>query len=74
MATVTMDELMTIGEVRRRLAVLGVGRSETIIRRLEARGVVTPIRVIGQDRRLFTSADVQKLEAAIRGTMAASAA
>lgn len=71
---ITTEQFMTIGEVKRRLAAAGVGRSETIIRRLEARGVVTPIRVIGQDRRLFTAADVQKLEAAIRGTMAASAA
>ena len=55
-------QLLTIGEVGRL-----VGRSTTVIRRLEARGVVTPFRTIGQDRRLFTDADVETLKAAIRG-------
>jgi DNA-binding transcriptional MerR regulator len=53
--------LLTIGEVGRQ-----VGRSATAIRRLEARGVVTPFRTIGQDRRLFTQADVETIKEAIR--------
>ena len=54
-------QLYTIGEVGRM-----VERSETTIRRLEARGVVTPFRTIGQDRRLYTPADVETIKAAIR--------
>ena len=59
----TRPLLLTIGEVGRL-----VGRSSTVIRRLEARGVVTPFRTIGQDRRLFTENDVETLKAAIRST------
>jgi DNA-binding transcriptional MerR regulator len=54
-------QLYTIGEVVQR-----VGRSATAIRRLEARGVVMPFRTIGQDRRLYTPADVETIKAAIR--------
>ncbi len=57
----TRPQLLTIGEVGRR-----VGRSATAIRRLEARGVVTPFRTLGQDRRLFTVADVEVIREAIR--------
>ncbi len=74
MATTANEPLLSIGEVERRLAAAGLGRSATIIRRLEARGVVTAIRVIGQDRRLFTSADVELLKDAIRGADAPTAA
>jgi DNA-binding transcriptional MerR regulator len=55
--------LLTIGEVRRL-----VGRSATAIRRMEGRGVVTPLRTTGQDRRLYTVADVEAIRKAIRDT------
>jgi len=60
-------QFCTIGEVRRRLAESGLGRSNTAIRRLEARGVVTPLRPLGHDRRLYTPEDIEALKAAIRG-------
>ncbi len=62
-----VPEFYTIGEVRRRLAESGIARSKTAIRRWEERGLITPIRPIGHDRRLYTSADVDALKAAIRG-------
>lgn len=65
--TLPVPQLMTIGEVRRRLTEQGVGRSKTLIRRLEAQGVCTPIRPLGHDRRLYTVEDVAALAAAIRG-------
>ncbi len=54
--------LYSIGEVRRL-----VGRSETAIRRMEGRGIVTPIRSAGDVRRLYTSADIEAIKAIIRG-------
>lgn len=51
----------TIGEVRRL-----VGRSETAIRRMEGRGIVTPIRPTGDVRRLYTRADIETIRATIR--------
>lgn len=65
-AMIEAPRLLTIGEVRRQLEASGLGRSETVIRRLEARGVVMPFRTIGQDRRLYTPADVETIKAAIR--------
>jgi len=59
---------MTIGEVRRRLAESGLGRSKTAIRNWEERGVIRPIRPLGHDRRLYTPADVETLKAAIRAS------
>lgn len=53
--------LYSIGQVRRL-----VGRSETAIRRMEERGIVTPIRSAGDVRRLYTSADVEVIKAIIR--------
>jgi hypothetical protein len=66
-ATTERPELFTIGEVQRQLEVAGFGRSQTALRRLEERGVVRPFRTIGQDRRLYTAADIEALKAAIRG-------
>lgn len=65
-AAIEVPQLLTIGEVRRRLAARGLGRSNTAIRRMEERGVVTPLRPLGHDRRLYTTADYQAIEAAIR--------
>ncbi len=42
-----------------------VGRSPSTIRKLEQAGVVTPLRVEGQDRRLYTLADVETIRAAL---------
>ena len=60
--------LLTIGEVRRRLAESGIARSATAIRRWEERGVVTPIRAVGHDRRLYTPDDVTALVIALRAS------
>ena len=65
-ATMELPRLLTIGEVRRQLEALGLGRSETAIRNLEARGVVKPFRAVGQDRRLYTEADLLAISTAIR--------
>jgi len=65
--TLPAPQFMTIGEVRRRLAEGGIVRSKTVLRRLEAQGVCTPIRPLGHDRRLYTVEDVAALAAAIRG-------
>ena len=65
-ATMELPRLFTIGEVKRQLQADGLGRSETAIRRLEDRGVVKPFRAVGQDRRLYTEADVQAISTAIR--------
>ena len=45
-ATMELPRLVTIGEVKRQLEALGLGRSETAIRNLEARGVVKPFRAM----------------------------
>jgi len=65
-ATMELPRLFTIGEVKRQLAACGLGRSETALRRLEERGVVKPFRAVGQDRRLYTEADVRTIMLAIR--------
>jgi DNA-binding transcriptional MerR regulator len=65
-ATVELPQLFTIGEVRRRLAESGIVRSKSGLRKMELRGVVMPSRTIGQDRRLYTPADVETIKAAIR--------
>jgi DNA-binding transcriptional MerR regulator len=61
-------QLMTIGEVRRRLAESGIARSATAIRRWEERGVIAPVRAVGHDRRLYTPDDVATLVAALRAS------
>jgi len=58
--------LFTIGEVRRQLAEAGLARSASAIRKLELRGLVSPQRPVGQDRRLYTDADVALIMATIR--------
>lgn len=67
-STAEIPPLYTVGEVKRQLAVVGLGRCRTWLTRLEERGVVTPIRPIGHDRRLYTPADVEALKAAIRAS------
>lgn len=42
-----------------------VGRSPSTIRKLERAGVVMPLRVEGQDRRLYTLEDVATIRAAL---------
>ncbi len=53
-ATIEAPHFLTIGEVMRQLEASGLGRSGTTLRKFEARGVVKPIRALGQDRRLYT--------------------
>jgi DNA-binding transcriptional MerR regulator len=61
-----IDRLLTIGEVRRELLACGHSRSDTAIRRAEARGIVAPRRANGSGLRLYTPADVEALKLAIR--------
>lgn len=53
-------QFLSIGEV-----VKLVGKSATTIRKLEARGIVTPARLQGQDRRLYSVDDVATIRQAI---------
>lgn len=64
-ATLEAPRLLTIGEVARL-----VGRSASTVRNLEGRGVVRPTRLEGQDRRVYTMSDVQKIRAVIQGEIA----
>ncbi len=65
-ATIEAPHFLTIGEVMRQLEASGLRRSGTTLRKFEARGVVSPIRALGQDRRLYTQEDVERLKTAIR--------
>ncbi len=65
-ATRPTEQLLTICEVRRKLLASGYGRSDTAIRRAEARGIVAPRRTTGLGLRLYTLADVEALKVAIR--------
>ncbi len=60
------EQRLTIGEVCRALQASGHGRSATVVRRMEQAGVVSPMRTPGLGLRLYTSADVEALKAAIR--------
>ncbi len=60
MATTAPERLFSIGTAARM-----VKRSPATLRKLEARGVITPARLEGQDRRLYTLADVEIIRAAL---------
>lgn len=65
-----LERRLTIGDVCRELQARGKPYSPSSVRRAEERGLITPLRTPSLGLRLYRPADVDILEAMIRGVEA----